>query len=74
MGNPRLVLALLLLPYKWRGLADAQCTLRLIPRTPRRTHSETPRRLRVHHGESKANALVVSVVTHGEHIAKHLSR
>ena len=62
MGNPRLVLALLLLPYKWRGLADAQCT-------PRRTYSETLRRLRVHHGEAKANALVVSVVTHSEHIA-----
>ena len=69
MGNPRLVLALLLLPYKWRGLADAQCTLRFSPSTPRRTYSEAPRRLRVRHGEAKANALVVSVVTHSEHIA-----
>ena len=31
MGNPRLVLALLLLPYKWRGLADAQCTPKVEP-------------------------------------------
>ena len=57
------------LPYRLRGLVDARCTLRFSPSTPRRTYSEAPRRLRVRHGEAKANALIVYVVTHSEYIA-----